>query len=89
MQSQSLFAHLLSNIVGVLYRKVSKEQKSMSEEYLKNTIILDIVSSIDIFINHQLVTDIKIRNQVIHLYTNVGYKTNQMKAMVPEYGKLW
>ena len=28
-------------------------------------------------------------NQVIHLYTNVGYKTNQMQTMFPDYGKLW
>ena len=48
----------------------------MAEEYLKNNVILDSGSSIDIFSNHQLVTDIKRSNQIFHLSTNVGYKTN-------------
>ena len=46
---KSIFTHVLSRIVGDSYRKVNEEQDSMAEEYLKNNIILDSGSSIDIF----------------------------------------
>ena len=71
---------MLTNILGDLYSKTNEEQNSMSEEYFNNNIILDSGSSIDIFRNPQLVTDIKISNQVIHLSTNMGSKINQMQA---------
>ena len=49
---------------------------------------LKVDTQIDIFINPQLVIDIKRINQVIHISTNVGSKIIQMKAMVPDYGKV-
>ena len=58
------------------------------EEDLKSSIIIDSGSSIDIFSNPQLVTDIKRSNQVIHISTNVGSKINQIQVMVPDYGKV-
>ena len=45
IQSQSLFTHVLSNIVGCLYSKASEEQIIMAEKDLKNAIILDSGSS--------------------------------------------
>ena len=79
---------MLSNIVGDLDIKANEEQNSMAEGDIKNNIILDNRSSINIFSNPQLVMDIKISNQVIHLSTNVGSKINQTQAMIPDYGKL-
>ena len=58
IQYQILFTHLLISIVGNLYRKTNKEQNIISEEDLKNNIILESRSSIDIFRNPHLVTDI-------------------------------
>ena len=42
------FTHMLSNILGYLYSKSNEEQNSVEEEDLKNNIILDSGSSIDI-----------------------------------------
>ena len=50
----------------------------MVEEDLNNDIILYSGFSVDIFSN----TDIKVRNQVLYLSTNVGAKINQMQVMV-------
>ena len=80
---------MLSNIFDDLDRKLKEEQYITEEEDLKNNIILDSGPPIDIFRNPQLVADIKIRNQVINIYTNVISKTNQTKVMVPDYGKVW
>ena len=60
----------------------------MAEKYLKNKTILDSGYSLDIFRNTQLVMDIKISNKVINISTNTGSKINQMKAVVPDYGKV-
>ena len=49
---------------------------------------LKVDTQIDVFINPQLVMDIKRINQVVHMSTNVGSKIIQMKAMVPDYGKV-
>ena len=51
--------------------------------------ILDSGSSIDIFRNPQLVTDSKRSDQVLRLSTDVGSKTKQIQAVVPDYGKFW
>ena len=61
----------------------------MEEEDLRNTVIIDMVSPIDLFRNPKLVNDIKRINQVLQLYTNVLYKMNQIQVMVPGYGKVW
>ena len=61
----------------------------MAKEDLKNTIILDSGLSIELFRNTTLVTDINRSNQVRHIYKNVGSKINQMRVIVPDYGKLW
>ena len=50
----------------------------ITEEYLKNSLILDSGYSVDIFINPWLVIDSNRVNQVIHLSTYVGYKINQI-----------
>ena len=56
---------MLINIVGESDSKANEEQNSMTEEDLKNNIILDIVSSIAIFQQHP----------IIH-----GYQENQPSA---------
>ena len=38
--------------------------------------------------NIQLVTDINIINQVLHISTNLQYKINQIQDMVVDYGKV-
>ena len=50
----------------------------MVEEKLKNNIILDSGSSIDLFKNPWLVTYTNRSNQVLHLSTNAGPKINQI-----------
>ena len=60
----------------------------MAEEELNNNIIIDSGSSIEIYINPHLVMNIKRSNHEIHLYINMGYKTNQMQGMVPDYVKV-
>ena len=37
----------------------------------------------------EIVMDINRSNQVFHIYTNVGYKTNQIQVMFLDYGKVW
>ena len=64
--------HVLSNIVGDLYIKSNKEQNIMAEDNLKNKIIFGSGSSIDIFINNQLVAYINRSNQVLHASNGVG-----------------
>ena len=61
----------------------------MVEEELNNKIIFYSGSSIDIFRNLRLVTDINRSNHVIHIYASVGSKMTQAHVMVPDYGKLW
>ena len=61
----------------------------MSEEDLKNNIILDRGYSIDIFRNPHLIKDINRSNQMIHTSTKVVYKIKQMQAVVVDYVKLW
>ena len=80
---------MLINILGDLGRNSNEEQSRMVEEYLNNNIILDSGYSIDTFINPQLVININRSNQVLYLYTNVGSKINQIKVIVPDYGKVW
>ena len=61
----------------------------MAEEYLNYNIIFYSGSSIDIFRNLRLVTDINGSNQVIRIYASVVSKMIQAHVMVPDYGKLW
>ena len=61
----------------------------MAEDDLKNKITLAIGYSIDIYSNSQLFTYIKRSNQVLHIYTNLGSKINQMQLVVPDYSKVW
>ena len=80
---------MLSNIFDDLDSKLKEEQNITEEEDLKNNIILDSGPPIDLFRNPQLVADIKRRNQVLNLYTNVISKTNRTKVMVTDYSKVW
>ena len=60
----------------------------MALEELNNNIIIDSGSSIELYINPHLVMNIKRSNHVIHLSTNMGYKTDQMQGMVTGYVKV-
>ena len=80
---------MLSDILRYLDRKSSERQNNTAEKYLKNTIVIDSGSSINLFKNSKLVTDIKRIDQVFHISKNVLYKINQMKEMILDYGKVW
>ena len=41
------------------------------------------------WLERERVTDINRINQMLHLSTNVGSKTNQIQEMVQDYGKVW
>ena len=58
-------------------------------EEMRDYIILDNGSSVDLFTNEKFVENIhKSKNKLI-LATNAGTKTNYTKASVPDYGEVW
>ena len=64
-------------------------QKKLSEDGLmKNSIILDNGSTVDLFSNPELVHNIHNSEHVVELHTNAGTKLNDKKATVPGYGKV-
>ena len=88
IHTRNLFTRVLSDIFRNIYSKSNEEQNNTSEEDLKNNIILDSGSSIVLFRNPQLLKNVKRSNKVRHLSTNVGYKIDQIKVMVLDYGKV-
>ena len=59
------------------------------EDLMKNSIILDNGSTVDLFSNPELVHGIHQSEQIMELHTNAGSKINNRKATVPGYGKVW
>ena len=59
------------------------------EDLMKNNIILDNGSTVDLFSNAELVHGIHQSEQIMELHTNAGSKINNKKATVPGYGKVW
>ena len=51
--------------------------------------IMSTIGGHGVQLERERVTDINRSNQVFHLSTNVGSKTNHIQTMVPDYGKLW
>ena len=67
---------------------VKKEEDSKQED-LQENILLDSGSSIDLFSNLKLVTNITRSKQSLFLSTNVGSKVNKTQVKVPDYGTVW
>ena len=56
---------------------------------MRDCIILDNGSTIDLFTNKDFVTKIKKSKKPMELYTNTGSKINTTKAIVNGYGEVW
>ena len=56
---------------------------------MKNWIILDLGSTVNLFSNPDLVEEINKVDKEMHLASNAGVKTNNQKAEVPQYGEVW
>ena len=58
-------------------------------EKMKNHIILDNGSSMSIFMNLDLVENIREEQDTLDLVTNTGTMLNKKKADVPDFGTVW
>ena len=56
---------------------------------MRDWILLDSQSSVDLFCNPDLVTDIRHCQETLLLATNAGELTTNLKASVPNYGTVW
>jgi hypothetical protein len=56
---------------------------------MKNWILLDSQSSVDLFCNPELVDNIKEGKEVLTLSTNAGNLKTNKTAILPRYGKVW
>ncbi len=56
---------------------------------MKDNIILDNGSTVDLFMNKDFVSDIAISEKPMELHTNTGTKINTQKTQVPRFGEVW
>ena len=56
---------------------------------LRNALVLDSVSSVDLICNPDMVTNIKITERKLHLGTNRDEATATKKAELKGYGQVW
>ena len=56
---------------------------------MKDNIILDNGSTIDLFMNREFIQDIRAADQPMELHTNMGSKINNTKVTVPRFGEVW
>ena len=70
---------------------MNKETSLLTNEHecMKEWILLDNGSTVDLFSNSNLVTNINTTNELMELATNTGTKTITSKAEVPKYGRVW
>lgn len=80
--------HVVNNIKEETLIKRKNGQQD-PEDDLREHILLDSGSSIDLFSNPNLVTNIRKSKQALFLSTNVGSKINKTQAKVPDYGTVW
>jgi hypothetical protein len=62
---------------------------AQAREDMRNWILLDSQSSVDLFCNPELVENIQESGETLLLATNAGDLMTKMKATVPEYGEVW
>ena len=62
---------------------------AQGQAFLKDCILLDSQSSVDLFCNPALVSNLTRSEQALHLSTNAGVLKTDLQAEVPGYGKVW
>ena len=66
------------------------DQKSSSKHDIPETwIFLDSQSTVDVFSNGKLLTDIKASSTTMHIRCNAGVKTTNMQGHLSGYGWVW
>ena len=58
-------------------------------EIMKENIILDNGSTIDLFMNKEFIQDIRAADQPMELHTNTGSKMNNNNVTVTSFGEVW
>ena len=69
--------------------QVSLAQKNQSHMINPNWILLDSESSISVFRNPKLLTNIRRTTDGVRVYTNGGYQDSTMHGDIPNFGTVW
>ena len=62
---------------------------TVEHDEMKDWILLDSGSTVNLFSNPKLVDKIKTVDEVMELATNAGTRINNQKADVPDFGEVW
>jgi hypothetical protein len=91
LASQAPSVSDLTTSSGINWMGAQLEGASLSQarQDMKDWILLDSQSSVDLFCNPELVQDITKNKESLLLATNAGDMTTNTKAMVPAYGTVW
>ena len=74
---------------GEIHNPVDFSQQAEALGEMRDYVILDNGSSLDLFSNEALVENVHRSNEKLILAVNAGTKQNNMKAHVPSYGDVW